>query len=474
MWALFFLLSFLGYTRSRDTRGRRSGWLRAASLAAYLLALLSKESAVTLLGVIVVYDFLYGDEKARRLGARLRGLVVGRWRAYAGFVLVTVLYLGIRSFALGWGQTLPPPIHLDNPIVTLDLPWRVLNALQVAFRYLGLQFFPLHLSYDYSYNQIPLITSLADPRAWLVLGLCGAALGILAWSYRFSKVLFFALIFYLATFSPVSNLVIVIGTIMGERLVYVPSVGFCLALALVLRGLCGKFPQARTGSAVFIGIFALIVGLHSMRTVTRNGDWKTQERLYLHDMHVVPNSSKVLNNAAAMSFGRKEYEKSLDLFRRAIEIEPHYAQPYRTAGFVYTETGRDEEAMEMYNLAIRYGATDAKLYNNMGFLLVDHEVDMERGITLLEKAVEKRPKHPDFLDSLAWGYYKLGRLEEARDLLRKSLRINRRSPSTQSRRDHLKTIEDALAGKSPLDRLQMGSPTRSGGAPVVELEGSLE
>jgi hypothetical protein len=110
MWALFFLLSFLGYTRSRDTRGRRSGWLRAASLAAYLLALLSKESAVTLLGVIVVYDFLYGDEKARRLGVRLRGLVVGRWRAYAGFVLVTVLYLGIRSFALGWGQTLPPPI----------------------------------------------------------------------------------------------------------------------------------------------------------------------------------------------------------------------------------------------------------------------------------------------------------------------------------------------------------------------------
>jgi tetratricopeptide (TPR) repeat protein len=291
-----------------------------------------------------------------------------------------------------------------------------------------------------------MLTSLADPRVWLVLGLFAALIGIVVWSYQASKALFFALGFYLVTFSVVSNLVVLIGTIMGERLVYVPSVGFCLALVLVLHHLCGRLPVApRTARAVFLGVMVLGVGLHSARTVVRNPDWKSQDELYLHDVHVVPGSAKALINAGSLLWGkRKEYEKALELFKRGIEIAPQYFQAYRNSGFVYTELGRDDEAMEMYELALRYGGADAKVKNNLGYLLVDKETEVERGVALLEQAVEKRPKNPDFLDSLAWGYYKLGRLEEARELLRKSLAINHASESTPSRRAHLRVIQKAL------------------------------
>jgi Flp pilus assembly protein TadD len=100
--------------------------------------------------------------------------------------------------------------------------------------------------------------------------------------------------------------------------------------------------------------------------------------------------------------------------------------------------------MEMYDLAIRYGGGDAKVYNNLGYILVDKGIEMQRGIALLEKAVKKRPKNYEFLDSLGWGYYKQGRLEEARKMLRKSLALNQKSASTPSRRAHLKEIEEAL------------------------------
>ena len=462
--ALLVLVSLLAYVRSQGGRGGPSAGFYAASLGGYLLGLLTKESAVTLVGVIVLYDFLYGDEKARRLVPRLWEMVRGRWRVYAGYLLVTLFYLGIRTLALGGAKSLPPPIHMDNPLVTLDFPWRILNALQVVFRYLGLLFFPLHLSYDYSYNAIPLATSLADPRAWLIAGLTAALIAVVIWSYRAWRELFFAIGFYFITISPVTNLLVIIGTIMGERLAYVPSVGFCLALVLVLRGLCGRLPIApRKARAVFLGVIALSVGLHSARTIGRNPDWSSQEALYLHDVQVVPGSAKALNNAASMWFGKKkDPEKALELFKRSIEISPHYWQPYRTAGYVYTSLGRDDEAMEMYELAMRYGSTDPKLYNNLGYILVDHETEVERGFALLEKAVKKRPKNYEFLDSLGWGYYKLGRLEEARKTLRKSLALNDTSDSAPSRRAHLKVIEEALERNAPTGAL-LSTPTDAPG-----------
>jgi tetratricopeptide (TPR) repeat protein len=409
--ALFFLLSFLGYIGSRETRGWRAAGLYTASLAAYLLALLSKESALTLLGVILLHDFVYVEETAQSPIARLRGMLRRHWPRYAGYLLVALLYLGVRFLALGPAQALPPPLPTDNPLVTLDLPWRWLNALRVALQYLGLLCFPLHLSYDYSYNQIPMLTSLADPRTWGVLALPAVAIAILVWSYRSWKDLFFALGFYLVTFSVVSNLVVLIGTIMGERLVYVPSLGFCLALTLFLRRLCGRLPVApRTARVIFLGVMVLGVGLHSARTLVRNPNWESQERLYLHDVEVVPGSTKALINAA----------------------------------YALSALGRTDDAISLLEEQIRRGARGPVLYNNLGFLLIDRETDVKRGVALLEQAVAKRPNDPEFLDSLGWGYYKLGRLREARDVLRKSLELNDWSESAGDRRAHLEMIERAL------------------------------
>jgi tetratricopeptide (TPR) repeat protein len=442
--ALFFLLSCLGYLGSQRTSGRRPMGLYLASLATYLLALLSKESAVTLLGVILLYDLVYGAGRARELRPRLVA-VAHRWRPYAGYLLVTLLYLGIRWLALGPAGTRPAPLPTDNPLVTLDLPWRLLSALQVAFHYLGLLVFPLQLSYDYSYNQIPLLTSLADLRAWGVLGLTAAAIGSLVWSYRASRDLFFALAFYLVTFSVVSNLVVPIGTIMGERLVYVPSVGFCLAGVLILRGLCGKLPVApSTARAVFLGVMVLGVGLHSARTLVRNPDWKSEERLYLHDVQVVPRSTKALNNAGKVLQDLGQHPAAIEKFTRAIEIDPSYRTPIMNWAYSLSALDRDGEAIRMLERELHRGSQDPFIYNNLGFLLVEKELDVTRGVRLLERAVALRPDNPDFLDSLGWGYYKLGQPEKARELLRRSLELDDWSPSTLDRRAHLETIERAL------------------------------
>jgi len=407
---LFLLASLLAYS----VRG--SGYLYALSLGAYLLALLSKESALTLLGMIVLYDLVHRGDPDARLAAALRELLRERWRIYAGYLAVTFLYLGARFLALGPDAALPPLPQSDNPLVALDLPWRLVNALQVSLRYLGLLLFPLRLSYDYSYNQIPLLVSFADPRVWGVLALCGAFLVGWIYSYRRWNTLFFALGFSLASFSLVSNLVIPIGTILGERLMYVPSVGFCLAVGLLLREACKRLPvPAHTTSAIFLALLVGITSLHSLRTLARNADWQSNERLYLHDVQVVPRSTKALINAA-----------------------------YALSG-----TGREDEAVTLLESAVRAGVRGPVIYNNLGILLVDRELDVARGIRLLEQAVQSKPRDAEFLDSLGWGYYKAGRLKEARAHLQRSLELDDRSPSAPARRARLRQIEQALGSSPP-------------------------
>lgn len=57
-------------------------------------------------------------------------------------------------------------------------------------------------------------------------------------------------------------------------------------------------------------------------------------------------------------------------------------------------------------------------YNNFyGYILIDHEIDIDRGIHLVKKALEKSPDAPFYIDSLAWGFYKKGDVKHAFKLL---------------------------------------------------------
>ena len=105
--------------------------------------------------------------------------------------------------------------------------------------------------------------------------------------------MFFALAFTAATFAPVSNLLVPIGTIMAERLLYVPSIGFCLAAALALRGLAGVLPlrAGRRGWA-FAGLVGAAVLLHGGRAYDRSLAWHSDARLWLHDLEMSPKSFK--------------------------------------------------------------------------------------------------------------------------------------------------------------------------------------
>jgi uncharacterized membrane protein len=478
MCAAFFLGSMLCYIPRERGDAPNSGGRTAASLALYALALLCKENAVTLPAVIVLYDLVYRGRSKPGPVRSLAQLVRSRWRnVYGGYVAVTLVYLAVRYLVMSSGGPVDPTDHVDNPLIGLALQWRIPNVLQVGYRYLWLLCFPLHLSYDYSHAQIPLITTLSDARLLATLAFAAASLWIASWSYRRSRDLFFALGFGVVTMSIVSNAFVLIGTIMAERLLYLPSVGFCLAAMIALERASGMSGGRRTARAVFVVVCAIIVSLNGWRTVLRNADWKSHSSLYMHDLEVSPRSAKVRHNAAVMLFfGQGRAEEALAQLEEGGEIyDPERRRPDPLLGHLLMDLGRKEEAIAVYErIVARSRLSDINVYNNLGLVLVEDEIDVERGLGLLESAVEVEPENPHFLDSLGWAYFKAGRLREAYERIERSLEIDDSGPSGAARRSHLEEVEKALRGDTgPQVRSEEGRATnRTEGSGAASGSGS--
>ncbi|MGH7150803.1 MAG: protein O-mannosyl-transferase TMTC1-related protein, partial [Planctomycetota bacterium] len=265
--ALLAIAAFLAYARTESIWDRRF----AAAGALYFLATLAKEGPLLALPALCgVYDlFLRPGE--RGIVARAR-IAAPRWIALAA---VGGLHLALRIAVLG---TLSPHFtainRLDNPLLFEAAPVRVANALAVMARGLRLLLWPHPLSADYSLDQVPVVRDLGNPGTLAAFLLLGAlALGAARLLAR-GRVAGFALAWLLIPWLPASNLLFGAGTIFGERLLYLPSVGACLlAGTLAARFPGGARPRAAAGA-----LAAVLVLLGAARTGARLGDWKDSLR----------------------------------------------------------------------------------------------------------------------------------------------------------------------------------------------------
>jgi tetratricopeptide (TPR) repeat protein len=244
--------------------------------------------------------------------------------------------------------------------VELALPLRALNALAIAQRYLGLLLFPAVLRYDYSLAQIPLLDSFLEPKSLLLLFACALEVYAAVWLARRSRLAAFGLGLAAASFAVVSNLAIPIGTILAERLLYFPSIGFCLLAALGLERLFRSRPRA------LLAALSLVVGLHGVRAAVRSFEWNSEERLYLADLPRSPNSARVQNNAGFAEQLRGNHALALEHFDRALEIEPTFRDAYRNAGISLFMVGDFEQAIRVFRDELTRNPDDRELMGYLG------------------------------------------------------------------------------------------------------------
>lgn len=77
-----------------------------------------------------------------------------------------------------------------------------------------------------------------------------------------------------------------------------------------------------------------------------------------------------------------------------------------------------------FELALSSGINNASFQNYYGYLLIDYDIDIQKGLSLVKQALKSAPNNIAYLDSLAWGYYKLGKCEDAKDIMARVIQVS--------------------------------------------------
>jgi tetratricopeptide (TPR) repeat protein len=386
------------YARATSTTGRRRlAWL-AGLAAAQTVAMFSKESGIVLPGLMLLSDLTWAERANWRRRAP----------AYAAAAVPIAIFFALR-IGLGMHMAIEPS---ENPLVSAGFWTARLTAIKVIGKYVWLFLWPVHLSPDYSYNAVPLfgwrLWNGEDARALVALAvLLGAGiLGVVVAARRraVEKPLLFFLVFFFVALSPVSNMFVLIGSIMAERFLYLPSVGLagCVAAAVYALGRRPSVQRRAAAPAAWVAL-GLVCALFTARTYARNADWRDGLALWSSAVKVCPGSARPHYNLA------KELERipgrlqeAIAEYREAVRIEPDRADAHDNLGnALATLPGGLPEAIDEYRAAVRAGPGMAAVHNDLANALARVPGGLPEAIAEYHAAIRLQPANAEVHYNLA-------------------------------------------------------------------------
>ena len=332
--ALFVLAAWIAHRRANG----------AVAAAFYLAAILSKESAILAPLLFFADDLMRGGETIGRRGR----LLLGYATAFAAMLV-------LRGVALGVFQSAKGTIPLDNPAAAAGSWPRVLTASWVQLQYAVLCVAPRQLVSDYSFDAIPVARSLADPRALAGVAFVAVLVATAVWGWKHSRPVALAAILWVVFFLPSANLLFPTGTIMAERLAYLPSLGVCLLIGHFVAAMAA--PQEPTNArrarvVVVMALATMMISAYAVRTRARIPDWKNNFSLALADVRTMPRSAKLQAGAGMALAEAGRTDEAEDHLRRAVTIYPEYAQMHYNLAVLLARRGARNDAADHLRRAI--------------------------------------------------------------------------------------------------------------------------
>ncbi len=379
--------AFLCYAKS-TTRRRwgRVWWLTLAGLIT-LVGVFCKESAIVVIGVAGLYDVTYRVQ--RRDPNWFINLCKNFWeffrKGYVAFMPALVSMSLVRSWVFG---RLRPPEQpfVDNPLIGYDFWTARLTAIKVIGKYFWLLLWPQTLSCDYSYNQVRIVRwsfgTWEDAKALIALAAVIVVILVAIRNYHRNKAVFFFVLFFFGTLLPSSNLIPnptfgqslfdrttwCIGSIMAERFLYLPSIGYAGCVVTAVYAICRRlipelndsgWVQRIWSEGVPRGVLVVIVIACSARTWFRNQDWKNDVALWTQAVQACPNSFKTHKSLAYALYEKldketdpQKYSELLDRIisegEKAVKVTDqtqivflHLGAYYRIKGDLFAQHGSD-------------------------------------------------------------------------------------------------------------------------------------
>jgi len=428
---LFVLLcvhQLLLFLETRKNKNMLMAWMLL------FLAFLCKEGTIVMLAAIpLILAMFAGATKADLV--KITGLLS----------IAAIIFILMRANALG-GMAVGKKFQVQENVLVMapDIGVRFATIFFVMFQYLVLIVLPNPLSSDYSFPEWNL-TSWSSPLPWVSLFVYGALLFIAIKYFTKNKIVSFAIFLFLITISLYSNILMTIGSLFGERFLYIPLLGFTIVVGWLILKLFrmpvsgenkmdSEFFTAKNRK-VFIALSVLIVP-YSYLTISRNAEWKDTVTLFSNDVMNRPNSA-LLNYNYANELKAEKAEKETDVvkrnaiydnaiyhYQRALELYPGYEEVYEQLGLAFYYRGIDSAAFANVEKGLELNPNRSTAYNSLGTLYFEKRKDYNKALELYKEAVRLNPNYVDGWRNVGAAYGTLGQFDKAVDAFQQVLRLD--------------------------------------------------
>jgi protein O-mannosyl-transferase len=405
LMSVFLLSAFYFYLRYRK---RNRKYLVAVSLGFYLLALFSKETALVLPFIIAYCELFYFKSRASLKQKAIAGLTLASL-----FIVPTALYYLIRYNAIN--------TFVDNSPTRCSLLSTLATVPLVVAKYLKLMLVPTGYSYQHHTALVGTVSGFGFIAPVALLVAIAAAVFFVK-----SRELRFAALWFIITLAPALQAFRYLEPeyLVQERFLYLPSIGFCLAVALGIIWLATRSPLGSRGQILAAISTLLLVVVWGGVLIKQNRVWKDSLTVYKHAVAVDPLSASAHAVLAYTYFDLGKPREAEAEARASLDLDPKNANTYLTLSYFARAAGKLDKAIGYLETA-KSEVAEAQMTRqnlaticlNLGLLYAQVK-DFGRAEENLLKSIEFSPR------LVAWNYtgmfyFDQKRFEEARVLFEK-------------------------------------------------------
>lgn len=381
-----------------------------SSLLMYILALMSKETAIVMPALIFIADFFFLDQNEKLpLKDKLRKIGKAIWP----FLALASFYILLRGTLLNFKNTFN--LYDEENVFTSNFHVRLLTFFRILTIYFGLLFWPFDLHME---RTVEIATSLNSFS--VILGaLIFLGLLILAFTqFKRYPILSFGILWFFIAISPTSNLLVPISGLLYEHWLYLPLIG--IFLILIWLGI--EIGKRHSLEKIFLAIFLIYLVFFSVLTIKQNTIWRDPITFYNYTLRYAPNSYRVINNLGMAYADSGDHKSAEETYKKAINLDSLNPVAYHNLGNTYREIGEIDLAIENFNTAISLNPKFVFSYNALVDLYLKNK-EYKEARKLLENYLNYTDVQTDILFWLAKIAFEEGDLEGALGYLEKALEI---------------------------------------------------
>ncbi len=396
LYSFFFLAGLITYLRYSKTR-KIIDYLYVFIL--FILSLLSKPAAIVFPVVLLTIDYYNGRLKASKT-----------WYEKVPFLLLSLI-LGFMTLhaqklqgAIGGADLFP-------------LHFRFFFGFYGNMMYIVKVLWPFNLCTFYPF---PAVNNTLPPEYYFSPLIGIALLVALVFSWRKQKLIAFAILFFLINLALVLQFMPVGSAIIADRYSYLPLIGVFLVPGYYFQ----KWVDRHKGKLPVMGIVLLVVVsvVLSILTFRQSGTWKDSAALWDNAIRIAP-SSRAYSNRGLIYKRENHYDEALEMYNDAIKLNKVEKDAVINRGNIYFNRRQFELAIADYNACLAIDSTTQLAIENRGSAYAALG-KFDLALTDMNKAIKMDPNTENGYANRAVLYQAVNRNNEAISDFNKHMEVN--------------------------------------------------